>query len=135
MPYDVDAELLHEAARADKYGYSNYGFAYFVALLAVVGSVVGAGLAAFEANKILTASVALVPALVAAFTRVFSFEQKALWHWGKAHSFKAIRRSLGVGALTTVQAAEAMNEVSKTQYQGWVKLDPLVVTAKSSDGT
>jgi hypothetical protein len=135
MAYEVEADVSHEAQRSDRYGYANYTAAYLVALLAVVSSVVGAGLALFEANKVITAIAAFIPALVAALTKVFPFEQKALWHWSKAQDFWTIRRSLGVDAISPEQAVELMNDVCKKQYQGWVKLDPLLLAEKGKNGT
>uniref|UniRef100_UPI0040561A62 hypothetical protein n=1 Tax=Candidatus Electronema sp. TaxID=2698783 RepID=UPI0040561A62 len=121
----LEEGIEHEAKRAGRYGYANYTAAYLVALLSVVGSVVASGLAAFEANKVLTASIAAIPAFVAAITRVFNFEQKALWHWGKHHRYRSLLRSLKWEGSELKEISKQYSKEAQSWNNAWVNLNPL----------
>lgn len=132
---DLEFELKYGAGRAARFGYGNYTAAYVVALLAVGGSITAAILAAVEANKVITASIAIIPAAVAAFTRVFNFEQKALWHWRKAERYRALLRSLRWEGADIKEVSQRLSYFSETHDGNWVKLDPLIETQSDTDAT
>ena len=89
---ELVTEIKNRIERERNYGQYNYYAAYGVALLALIGSIAASLCVAFEVNKILTAVVAAIPAIVLSITRIFNFERRAFFHWKKYWKFQGLLR-------------------------------------------
>jgi len=108
---ELEKKLRHVAERESRFGWRNYAAAYFVAVLALIGSISASFLAAFNASRWLTAVVAIVPAAVLSLTKIFSFERRAIYHWKKSKQYRGLLRRLRhEGAEIAVVSKELRND-------------------------
>src|SRR6185369_9158457 len=91
---DLEHEIDNERRQEKRFGWGNAYAQYFVATLALVGSVGGSMLAAFSAPAWLTAVVAAIPAAVVAISKIFPFETRALLHWRKEYRLHGLLAKL-----------------------------------------
>ena len=87
----LDQEIENERRQEKRFGWLNSRAQYFVAILALAGSIGASVLVAFDyPDKWQTALVAVIPAAVLALTKIFPFETRALAHWRKEYRLHAL---------------------------------------------
>ena len=115
---DLEHEIETIRNQEKRFGWLNSCLQYFVATLALVGSVGASLLAAFEAPKVLTAIVAAIPAAVAAVTKIFPFERRALAHWRKEYRLHGLLAKLRYEGVDPKSVSQEFREIeSKTTYK------------------
>jgi hypothetical protein len=113
-----------------RFGWLNSAAQYFVATVALVGSVSASLLAAFEAPKWLTAVVAAVPAAVVAVTKIFPFEVRARAHWRKEYKLHGLLSKLRYEGVDAKVVSQEFREIESTTFDEW----PLLAPTLAGDG-
>jgi len=121
---NLELELEQVRNLEKRLGWLNSSAQYSVATLALVGSVGASLLAAFEAPKVLTAVVAAIPAAVAAVTRIFPFEARALAHWRKEYRLHGLLSKLRYEGVDPKAISQEFREIESTTFDGWPLLAP-----------
>jgi hypothetical protein len=122
----LEQEINKIRSDEKRFGWINSGAQYFVATLAVVGSIAASILAAFEAPTWLTAVVAAIPAAVAAITKVFPFEARALAHWKKEFRLHGLLSKLRYEGVDPKVVSEEFREIELKTFEEWPLLAPSV---------
>ena len=115
------ARVIEKAAQGERRsGWGNYISAYGVAILALIGSIAASLLAALEAEKVLTAVVAAIPAAVLAITRVFNFEHRAFFHWRKFWRLRKLLNQLRYENADPREVSRAFDNLDMEMLQDWI---------------
>lgn len=116
-------EIQNLDKREDRFGWWNYRAAYFVAFLALFGSITTIFLIVFDANKILTAIIAAIPALAISFTKIFNFERRAVYHWRKSKKLRGLLRQLKYEDEDIKAVSRAFTRIDVETLNEWVMFD------------
>jgi len=119
-----ESELQHEiektAKREGRFGWANYFAAYFVALLALAGSIAATILVAYEVQKSITAFVAAIPATAIAVTKIFNFERRSLYHWRKSKKIRGLLRKLKYEGVDTKIVSREFTKIETETLDEWI---------------
>jgi len=124
---ELEREIEKIEKREGRFGWANYIAAYFVATLALVGSVAASILiAAFEVEKWITAVVAAIPAAVFALTRIFNFERRAWSHWRKANRLRGLLRKLRYEGVDAKVVSQEFSRIELETPHEWIMFGSLI---------
>jgi hypothetical protein len=127
---DLEQEIDKIRSDEKRFGWLNSCAQYFVATLALVGSIAASILAAFDAPRWLTAVVAAIPAAVAAITKVFPFEARALAHWKKEFRLHGLLSKLRYEGVDPKAVSEEFREIELKTFDEWPLLAPSVAEGR-----
>ena len=126
------AELRKVADQNKKWGWTNYRFAYLVAIIAVAGSIAATILAAVNVvPSWVTAIIASVPAAVVAVSKTFDFERKAIWQWRTTKRIEALIRKLEHENATEEEVSREFSNLDIETFDGWIRYSNLSAERES----
>ena len=120
----LEQEIEKSRQREDRWGWINSSFQYLVATLALAGSIGASLMAALDADKKLTAVVAAIPAAVAAITKIFPFEARALAHWRKQYRLHGLVLKLRNEGADAKTVSQELRQIEAKTFDEWPLLDP-----------
>jgi len=124
---ELAREIEIVAKQEKRFGWINYIVAYFVATLALAGSIAASILAAAsQVDKWITAVVAVIPAAVFALTRIFNFERRAWAHWTKANKLHGLLRKLRYEGVDEKEASQEFTRIELETPDDWIMFGSLV---------
>ncbi len=130
---ELEHEIEKVARQERRFGSANYVLAYFVATLALAGSVAATILAAaFEVEKWITAVVAAIPAAVFAITRIFNFERRAWAHWTKANKLRGLLRKLRYEGVEAKIVSQELSKIELETPHEWIMFGSSIEGEKGS---
>lgn len=121
---DLEQEIENARRQEKRFGWGNAYAQYLIATLALAGSVGGSLLAAFSAPAWLTAVVAALPAAVAAVTKIFPFETRALRHWRKEYRLHGLLAKLRYEGADVKMMSQEFREIESKTFDEWPLLEP-----------